>query len=212
MSQKPSTIKPKVFQGDLDEEFLSEYLKDDRLSVDCEMMGLNPRRDRLCLVQIMDSQNRACIIQIFPDQKTAPNLKALFERPDIMKIFHYARMDAGFLKARLGISVKNIFCTKIGSKFARTYTDKHGLKDLIKEFFDVLIDKRNQSSDWGKKILSRNQIEYACEDVRYLISLQQILTEILIRENRYELAKSCFEFLPSIVELDALEIMEIFEH
>jgi len=212
MGQKHSTIKPKVFQGDLDEESLEFYSKEEKLAIDCEMMGLNPNRDRLCLVQITDSKNRSSLIQIFPDQKEALYLKDLFENEEIIKIFHFARMDTLFLKARLGITVRGIFCTKIASRLARTYTDKHGLKELIREFFDVNMDKKNQSSDWGKKILSHDQINYAHEDVKYLISLEQKLTEILIREGRYELALGCFAFLPTLIELDKLEMKEIFEH
>ncbi|MBE7412617.1 MAG: ribonuclease D [Leptospiraceae bacterium] len=212
MGQKYSTIKPKVFQGDLDNDSFEFYSKEEKLAIDCEMMGLNPNRDRLCLVQITDSKNRSSLIQIFPDQKEAPHLKNLFENSEIIKIFHYARMDTLFLKARLGIFVKGIFCTKIASKMARTYTDKHGLRELIREFFDVNIDKKNQSSDWGKKVLSQDQLNYATEDVKYLISLEAKLTEILIRENRYELAQECFSFLPALTELDRLEMKDVFEH
>lgn len=212
MHQKHSTIKPKVFQMDIDEEYLEEYSKDNHLAIDCEMMGLNPRRDRLCLIQVSDSKNRFSIIQILPDQTKAPRLQKLFENPDIIKIFHYARMDMIFLKTYLGIQINNVFCTKIASKLGRTYTDKHGLKELIREFFDVNIDKKNQSSDWGKKNLSSDQLEYAAEDVRYLISLKQILSEILIRERRLELAEQCFSFLPTLIQLDYLELKEILEH
>jgi ribonuclease D len=142
----------------------------------------------------------------------APRLQKLFENPEIIKIFHFARMDMQFLKAFLGIKLQGVFCTKIASKLARTYTDKHGLKELIREFFDVNIDKKNQSSDWGKKILSKDQLDYAAEDVRYLISLEFQLTEILIRENRLDLAEKCFAFLPTLIELDYLELRDILEH
>lgn len=212
MHQKHSTTKPKVFQSDIDEEFFEAYSKDNRLAIDCEMMGLNPRRDRLCLIQVCDSTNRFSLIQILPDQKEAPRLQKLFENPEIIKIFHFARMDMLFLKTYLGINVQGFFCTKIASKLGRTYTDKHGLKELIREFFDVNIDKKNQSSDWGKKILTKEQLEYAAEDVRYLISLEYQLTEILIREKRLELAEKCFAFLPTQIELDFLELKDILEH
>ncbi|TGN20658.1 ribonuclease D [Leptospira idonii] len=212
MTQKRSTIKPVVLQGDLSDEFFEAFKKDDRLAVDCEMMGLNPRRDRLCVVQISDSKNRVALVQILPGQKDAPKIQKLFESTDIVKIFHFARMDLNFLSARLGIKVKNVFCTKIGSKLARTYTDKHGLKELIREFFEENIDKKNQSSDWGKKILTKDQVDYASTDVRYLISLEQILTEMMIRENRFEIAQKCFQFLETQVELDLLEVFHIFEH
>jgi ribonuclease D len=121
-------------------------------------------------------------------------------------------MDMLFLKTYLGINLQGLFCTKIASKLGRTYTDKHGLKELIREFFDVNIDKKNQSSDWGKKILSKDQLEYAAEDVRFLISLQYQLTEILIREQRLELAEKCFAFVPTLIELDYLELKDILEH
>jgi ribonuclease D len=203
---------PKLFLGDLDEETTNTYLKDNRLAVDCEMMGLNPRRDRLCVVQICDSTNHFSIIQILPEQKEAPNIKKLFEHKEITKVFHFARMDILFLKTYLGINVDPIFCTKISSKLARTYTDKHGLKDIIKEFFSENMDKKNQSSDWGKKHLTKDQLEYAAEDVRYLISLEQILTEMLHRENRYDLAIECFEFLPTLIKMDFLEMKDVLEH
>ncbi len=213
MSQpKQLKITPKVFQMDLDDESFQIYEKETRVAVDCEMMGLNPKRDRLCVVQLASPNNYYSLIQILPDQKEAPNLKKLFENTEVTKIFHFARMDYLFLKTFLDINVNPIFCTKIASKLARTYTDKHGLKELIREFFDVNMDKKNQSSDWGKKILSKDQIEYACEDVRYLVSLEHLLTEILIREKRYETAQKCFSFLPTQIELDKLELKDILEH
>lgn len=212
MTQKRSTIKPVVFQSDLSEEFFDAFRKDDRLSVDCEMMGLNPRRDRLCVVQICDSKNKVALVQILQGQTEAKLLQKLFEETEIQKIFHFARMDMTFLRARLGIKVKNVFCTKIASKLVRTYTDKHGLKELIREFFEENIDKKNQSSDWGKKILTKDQLEYASGDVRFLISIENILTEMLHRENRIEMATKAFQFLETIVELDLLEIQNLFEH
>lgn len=212
MQQKQTPMKSKVFQTDIDEEYFHIYSNDTHLAIDCEMMGLNPRRDRLCLIQICDSNNRFSIIQILPDQKEAPFIQKLFENPAITKIFHFARMDMLFLRTYLGINVNGVFCTKIASKLGRTYTDKHGLKELIREFFDVSIDKKNQSSDWGKKVLSREQLEYASEDVRYLISLQHQLSEILIREGRLAIAEKCFGFLPTLIELDYLELRDVLEH
>lgn len=212
MTQKNSKIKPAVFQGDLNEETFQLYSKDDRIAIDCEMMGLNPRRDRLCVIQACDSTNHFSLIQILPSQKEAPRLKMLLENPEINKIFHYARMDLCFLKSHLNINVKNIFCTKLASKMARTYTDKHGLKELIREFFNENMDKKNQSSDWGKKSLSKDQIDYACEDVRFLISLRSLLEDILQREKRLELAQKAFECIPVFSELDLLEMVGVFEH
>lgn len=212
MSQKQSIIKPTVFQADITEEWKKLFEKDDHLSVDCEMMGLNPRRDRLCVVQIMDSHNNAALVQILPGQKEANHIKSLMENPTITKVFHFARMDLVFLKAKLGIVPQSIFCTKIASKLARTYTDKHGLKDLVKEFFDENLDKQKQSSDWGRKVLTKEQLEYATNDVKYLISIKHILEEMLIREGRLEYAEKCFSFIPTYVDLDLLEIEGIFEH
>jgi ribonuclease D len=212
MKQNKAPIQPKVFQGDLSPDQLKLYLEDDRLAVDCEMMGLNPRRDRLCVVQLCDSRNNGSLVQVLPGQTEAPLMKKLLESKDVLKIFHFARMDMSFLKARLGIDVNTVYCTKIASKLARTYTDKHGLKELIREFFDENLDKKNQSSDWGKKQLTKDQLEYAMSDVKFLISLQHLLEEMLHREGRYKLALECFQTLPTIVTLDLLEIHHIFEH
>lgn len=212
MASNRTNAKPDLFPGDLSEERMKEYLTDDLLAVDCEMMGLNPRRDRLCVVQICDSKNRVSLVQILPDQKEAPHIQSLFENPDITKIFHFARMDTLFLRYRLGIRTKGVFCTKIASKLARTYTDRHGLKDIIREFFDENLDKKNQSSDWGAKILTKDQIEYASGDVLYLISLQQKLSQILLREGRYELAQEAFSCLPVFNQIDWLEMETLFEH
>ena len=212
MTQKQSKIRPELFQADLSSELYQEYSKDDHLAIDCEMMGLNPRRDRLCVIQICDSKNKASLVQILPGQKEAANIQALFENPKITKIFHFGRMDLTFLSARLGIKTNSVFCTKIASKLARTYTDRHGLKELVKEFFDELMDKGKQSSDWGKKILTKEQLEYAANDVRYLIALKHILTDMLDREGRLDYADKCFQFLPTLVELDILEMKDIFEH
>jgi ribonuclease D len=212
MAQKQTKIRPSLFQADLSEEIFAEYEKDDHLAVDCEMMGLNPRRDRLCVIQICDSKNKASLIQILPGQTKATKVQELFENPKIIKIFHFARMDLTFLYARLGIKVNPVFCTKIASKLARTYTDKHGLKELVKEFFDESMDKGKQSSDWGKKSLTQDQLDYAANDVRYLISLKHTITDMLVRENRLELSEKCFQFLNTFVELDLLEMKDIFEH
>jgi ribonuclease D len=212
MSQKQSNIRPTVFQADLSDEMRALYEKDDHLAVDCEMMGLNPRRDRLCVIQIMDSKNHASLVQILLGQKSAPNIQAVFENKSITKVFHFGRMDLTFLKARLGISVQSVFCTKIASKLSRTYTDKHGLKELVREFFDENMDKGKQSSDWGKKILTKEQLEYATNDVKYLVSLKHTLMEILVREGRIELAEKCFGFLENFVDMDLLELKDIFEH
>ncbi|MEM7183395.1 MAG: ribonuclease D [Spirochaetota bacterium] len=212
MNPRNTKLNPKLFQGDLDESTFQIYEKEAVLSIDCEMMGLNPRRDRLCVIQMCDSSNNFSVVQVLPGQTEAPFLKKLFENPNITKIFHFARMDVTFLWAHLGIVTNPVFCTKIASKLARTYTDRHGLKENIREFFGENMDKKNQSSDWGKKTLSQDQIEYACDDVKFLIALKSKLTEMLIRERRYELAKKCFDFIFTYAEMDYLEMKEIFEH
>lgn len=210
MKKKP--LKSELFQSDLSQEYFDTFAKDDFLAVDCEMMGLNPKRDRLCLVQICDSANNSALVQILPGQTEAPLLKKLFENEKITKVFHFARMDTLFLKYRLNIQVNSIFCTKISSKLVRTYTDKHGLKELIREFFDEVMDKKNQSSDWGKQTLTKDQLEYATEDVRYLIALAKKLTDMMIREERFEYAKKSFDFLPVLVDMDFLDLKGVFEH
>lgn len=212
MNPKNSKLNPTLFQGDLDESTFQLYCQEPALSIDCEMMGLNPRRDRLCLVQMCDSRGNFSVVQILPGQTEAVHLKKLLEDENITKIFHFARMDVAFLLAHLGITTHPIFCTKIASKLARTYTDRHGLKENIKEFFGENIDKKNQSSDWGKQNLTREQIEYACDDVKYLIALKAKLSEMLIRENRYEIARECFDFIINFAILDIMEMKEIFEH
>jgi ribonuclease D len=213
MQPKPSTIKPKVFQSDIDEEYFEAYSKDTHLAIDCEMMGLNPRRDRLCLVQICDSSNRFSLIQILPDQKVAPRLQKLFENPEITKIFHFARHGYAIFKSisRNQITGESSALRLQVNLLALTLTSMDS-KNSSANSLMLNIDKKNQSSDWGKKILSKDQLDYAAEDVRYLISLEFQLTEILIRENRLDLAEKCFAFLPTLIELDYLELRDILEH
>ena len=205
-------LEPDLFVQDLSQERYNYYLSHNRLGVDCEMMGLNPHRDRLCLVQICDHRNVVSFVQVQLEQQKAPFLQSLFENHKIQKIFHYARMDTLFLKYRLNICVKNIFCTKIASKLIRTYTDKHSLKTLIREFYNEYIDKKNQTSDWGKKDLTREQLNYASNDVYYLLQLEKKLTEMLVREKRYELAQKCFQFIPIFNEMDWLQLEGVMEH
>ncbi|MFN3603088.1 MAG: ribonuclease D [Leptonema sp. (in: bacteria)] len=204
--------KSLVLKKDLTEEIYNEYQQAQELAVDCEMMGLNPHRDRLCLVQIAKENGTCTIIQI--DEKHPPVLlKNILENEGIEKIFHYARSDMLFLKLRLNIEVKNIYCTKIASKLARTYTDKHGLKELVKEFFGDNLDKTVTSTDWGNPNLTDEQLLYAQNDVIYLFQIKRILNEILTRENRYDLALKCFQFLPFRVELDSRGFTEdIYTH
>ena len=183
------------------------------IAVDGEFMGLNVRRDPLCLIQVSSGNSDAHIVQFDRQNYKAPNLVKLLYDEKITKIFHYARFDLAALKCNLGINTKNIFCTKIASKLARTYTNKHGLKDLINELLGIELDKSSQSSDWGSnEDLTKDQLDYAANDVRYLIEAMHKLKVILKRENRYELAQKCFETVSVHADLDILKFSNIFEH
>ena len=199
--------------NDISENLYSHYKNSSYLAVDTEAMGLIHGRDRLCLVQICNELNLTSCIKIELNSSHSPNLKNLFENEKIIKIFHYARFDVAALKCNLGINTNNIFCTKIASKLARTYTNKHGLKELINELLGIELDKSSQSSDWGNtQDLSKEQIDYAANDVRYLIEAMLRLKVILEREGRYELAQKCFKTIPVHAELDILKFSNIFEH
>ncbi len=202
-----------IFQNDLSEEMVQTYLRSPLLAVDTETMGLIPRRDRLCLVQMCNEDGQISMVKLDRGVKSAPNLQQLMEAPSVTKIFHYARFDIGVLKYHLGIETKPFFCTKIASKLARTYSPKHGLKELVRELEKIDLDKTEQSSDWGNPAdLSEQQLSYAANDVRYLISLYHKLVTMLKREERYELAITCCNFLPTLVELDLLGYEDIFTH
>jgi len=202
-----------VCDRDISDEILAEYMNAEAIAVDTETMGLLPWRDRLCLVQLCDPQGRVTAIRITKGQESALNLQTLMEASSILKVFHFARFDIATLSYHLDIQVSPLFCTKIASKLARTYTNRHGLKDLIQELEQVELDKSAQSSDWGNAAsLSEQQLRYAANDVRYLLSAQQKLITMLEREDRLELAQACFEYLPTIVTLDLLQFKDIFEH
>ncbi|MEJ6481473.1 ribonuclease H-like domain-containing protein [Nostoc punctiforme] len=202
-----------VSDRDLSDAALGQYLESTAIAVDTETMGLLPQRDRLCLVQLCNLEGKVTVIRIAKGQTEAPNLKKLFEAANVVKVFHFARFDIATLRANLGIQVSPVFCTKIASKLARTYTNRHGLKDVVQELEKVELDKSSQSSDWGNAVsLSEAQLSYAANDVRYLLSVQQKLTEMLKREERWEIAQECFEFLPTIVSLDLLQFKDLFEH
>lgn len=202
-----------VCDRDLSDAILSEYLSAEAIAVDTETMGLLPQRDRLCLVQLCDPQGRVTVVRIAKGQPEAKNLKHLLEAADVLKVFHFARFDVATLRYHLGIQVTPIFCTKIASKLARTYTNRHGLKDLVQELEGVELDKSAQSSDWGNATnLSDVQLRYAANDVRYLLSVRQKLIEMLEREERWELAQNCFQCLSTVVTLDLLLFKDLFEH
>lgn len=200
-----------ICKNDLSDELLNYYSSCELLSVDCEMMGLNPLRDRLCLVQMCDKDEKVTLVKIESGAKSL-NLKKLFENPKVRKIFHFARTDLAFLYYRLQIDLVNVFCTKSASKLARTYTDKHSLKDLLKEILNIDVDKNSQQTDWGHSELTKNQIKYAASDVLYLIPAYHKLLEILKRENRMELAEEVNKFLPMLAKLDLLGYVDFFVH
>ena len=184
------------------------------VAIDCETMGLNPSRDRLCVVQLSSGDGNTHIIQIEKGQTKAPNLVNLLRNDKILKLFHFGRFDIAILFSTFGVITSPVYCTKIASKIARTYTDRHGLKNLLSEILDVDISKQHQSSDWGAKHLSKAQIEYAATDVLYLHALREKLNEMLTRENRSELANECFKFLPSraVLDIKGWNDIDIFEH
>ena len=201
-------------KNDLSDELFDIYKNSNYLAVDTEAMGLIHGRDRLCLIQISNENKITTCIKLEINNNNDPEkIRNLFEDKNIKKIFHFARFDVAALKCNLKINTKNIFCTKIASKLARTYTNKHGLKDLIYELVNVELDKTSQSSDWGsEEEFSNNQINYAANDVLYLINAMKKLIIILEREGRYELAEKCFEAIPIHAELDIWNFSNIFDH
>jgi ribonuclease D len=182
---------------------------DGDLAIDSEAMGLNMNRDRLCVIQLSNGDGNAYLISFDGSNYDAPNLKKLLLDPKRVKIFHYARFDVAIIYKYLGIKLENIYCTKIASKIARTYTEHHGLKDLCRELLDVNLSKQQQSSYWGAEELSKEQSNYAASDVLYLHKLKEMLDNMLSRESRLELAYRCFKFIPLRVELDVLGWLDI---
>jgi ribonuclease D len=172
------------------------------VAIDTETLGLNPGRDRLCLVQLSSGDDGAHLVQFRRDQYAAPNLKRLLADPKVLKLYHFARFDLATMRRYLGVMGAPVYCTRTASKLARTYTDKHGLKDLVKELLEVELSKQQQSSDWGAETLTEQQLAYAANDVAYLHRLKDVLDRMLKREGRMELAQACFDFLPARAELD----------
>ena len=184
------------------------------ISIDTETMGLDYKRDPLCLVQISSGNDEVHLVQINRKTFKADNLKKILEDNDIKKIFQFARFDLAVLNYYLKANINNVYCTKIASKIGRTYTDKHGLKDLCKELLNIELSKQMQSSDWGSETLTEQQVNYAASDVLYLHKIKEELDKILIRENRMELAEHCFKFLKHRVTLDLAgwNNQDIFSH
>ena len=183
-------------------------------AIDTETLGLIIGRDRLCLVQISNGDGSADIVRIAAGQTRAPNLERLLADPNIVKLFHYGRFDMGVLHHAFGVMAAPVYCTKIASKIARTYTDRHGLKDLVREVLNVDLSKQQQSSDWGSNSLSEAQLAYAASDVLHLHALREKLDAMLQREGRSELAHAAFAYLPDRVRLDlaGFEAMDVFSH
>lgn len=200
----------KLHRADLPADFDAGH----SVAIDTETLGLRPMRDKLCLVQISTGDGNAHLVQLDRSTYEAPRLKALLEDAKVKKIFHFARFDVAVLKFHLGVETNNIYCTKIASRLVRTYTDRHGLKDLVKELLGIDLDKQQQSSDWGAHVLSEQQKKYAAQDVLYLHELKARLDQMLVREGRADLAQSCFDFLPTRAALDLLGWPEedVFAH
>jgi ribonuclease D len=199
-----------LYKNDLPENLIFN----DSIAIDCETMGLNILRDRLCLIQISGGDGNAHLVQFEIGKYDAPNLKKLLANEKIQKIFHFARFDLAAIKFYLGVEIKNIYCTKIASRLVRTYTDSHGLKSLCDELLGIEISKKQQSSDWGNFEITDKQKDYAASDVLYLHRLKAKLEEMVKREGREDIFKACLEFLPIRVKLDlqGFSSLDTFSH
>lgn len=199
-----------VYQGDLPDNLDLGSI----VAIDCETMGLKPYRDRLCVVQLSGGDGNAHLVQIAKGQTSAPNLCKLLENPEVLKLLHFGRFDIAAMYHAFGALTAPVYCTKIASKLVRTYTDRHGLKNLLQEILDVDISKQQQSSDWGADKLSDAQVSYAASDVLYLHRLRDVLNERLEREERAEIAQACFDFLPqrALLDLTGWPDEDIFSH
>ena len=204
-----------LFQNDLPKNLINSFKSS--ISIDTETLGLNIKRDRLCLIQLKNDYNGKIYLIKFDDgiiAKNSPNIKFLLESKNILKIFHFARFDMAILKENLKINVKNVFCTKVASKLTRTYTSKHGLKDLVNELLNISLDKTEQSSDWSQKKLSKRQISYAINDIVYLSQLKINLEQKLISQKRLKIFNSIMKFMGTRVDLDLMgwSDTDIFAH
>jgi ribonuclease D len=200
----------RLHRGDLPDD----YDAGDSVAIDTETLGLNPHRDRLCVVQLSRGDGSADVVQIAAGQTSAPNLARLLADPKVTKLFHFARFDVAVLYKAFGVMAEPLYCTKIASKLSRTYTDRHGLKDLVRELLSVDLSKQQQSSDWAADTLSEAQLAYAASDVLHLHALRQKLDAMLAREGRAEVAAACFGFVPTRARLDLMGWPEqdIFSH
>jgi len=198
-----------------EEDLPADALAPRAIAVDTETMGLITPRDRLCVVQLSDGGGDEHLVRFHPNASyAAPRLKSVLADPNRLKLYHFARFDLAAIKHYLGVVAAPVFCTKIASKLVRTYTDRHGLKDLVRELLGKEISKQQQSSDWGAPVLSDAQLEYAASDVRHLHAMHSILVERLAREGRTEIAQACFDFLPARAKLDLAgwSDKDIFSH
>jgi ribonuclease D len=218
MPQPPPAVNPTIVKGDLTEEQLAGYLAAKEVAVDTETMGLNTLRDRLCLVQLCDRARNSTLVQIQketlsgPLDARSPRLKRLMEDRNTLKLFHFARFDVAALRHYLGIEVEPLYCTRTASKLVRTYTDRHGLKDIALELLDVQLDKAARHTDWSADELSAEQVQYAISDVTLLHELMDRLENMLAREGRSELARACFRVIPTLSRLDLIGYEDIFIH
>ena len=221
MPQPAPDVLPEIVRGDITEAQLQAYLAGPAVSVDTETMGLRHLRDRLCVVQLCDRAGRATLVQLARDQLVgaavppearAPRLKRLLEAPQVLKVFHFARFDLAVLRQYLGIRVDPIYCTRTASKLIRTYTDRHGLKDVALELLDVELNKAVRHTDWSSPDLRPEQVRYAISDVTLLLALMDRLDDMLRREDRLDLARECFAVIPVMARLDLLGYDLLFEH
>ena len=220
MPDRPPDVVPEIVQRDLTEEQLQAYLASPELGVDTETLGLQHLRDRLCCVQLCDRAGRATLVQTPRDQvvgplpleQRAPRLKRLLEEPRVLKVLHFARFDVAAVRHNLGIRLTPLYCTRTVSKLVRTYTERHGLKDIALELLDVELDKVTRHTDWSSPSLSPEQVRYAISDVTLLLRLKDRLNEMLDREGRRALAEECFKVIPTMATLDLLGYDQLFEH
>jgi ribonuclease D len=220
MPQRPPEVTPEIVRGDLTEYQLQAYLRGRELAVDTETMGLKHQRDRLCVVQLWDRAGRATLLQVPREQldpavapgARAPRLKRLLEEQAVLKVFHFARFDVATLRHHLGIVVAPLYCTRTASKLVRTYTERHGLKDVALELLDIELDKTVRHTDWSSPDLRPEQVRYAISDVTLLLPMMDRLNVMLEREGRAALARDCFEVIPVLARLDLMGYEDVFIH